>query len=746
MRTWAIAAVACVSACGGGGAQHDGGAGTGGVAGAAGMGVDAAAGAGAGSVGTGGSAGGTGGAPIGAAGTGGSAGASATGGSSGAGGRGGSAGTGGSGATGGSGGAQAGTGGMGAGAGGAGGLDPSGTLPDPTAPLPAGTWIDRTACRPPRPHGFGLLTHDKGGKLWGLAPTFNDEVGTLWEWDPAVQYFWERTPCVPESGWPRTEGYFGAFGYDRTAGRFVIAGSQANVGDELWLGPTATTSVWSVTPAVYSIVADWPETNMVFDPHRNSMFLTWVRFDELRSGQTTWTAAIGPTGTGQVGPRTGPAGYDPERATFVMVSPDDGMATSEYPLAGGQWVDRSTATAPSDVHDVALWWNPMTARIDMLVVAGPVTAPQVSVYEWDHVQGKWNAIQPSPGSANPGGIGVIEAVSADQQGRLVAWLTPPGAESQLWSWDAGARSWVRLSPERWPTLWPSSESSVAVYDSIRQRVVFAGSGFQKEVMVLDWNGTDPVFADRRGAPTAAWPKNLEVIVGTYDRHRRRLVICGHPNPGTYSELWEWDGESGTWTNRTPATLPAVWPSCAGNTSMAYDAGRRRVVAWAASNLDAALWEQDPQTGAWQQPALPNDVRTQFLGSPTTVVYDEKRARVVVASAAPAIAEWDGSAWTMPVPRPTGPASSDSITSAYHARRGRVVLLTGPAGSRRLRTWDGTQLTDETPAAFTALKGSPGGGRSALLYDLARGNLMLLSGVSSPNGVDGFTHVFEGSVP
>ena len=476
--------------------------------------------------------------------------------------------------------------------------------------------------------------------------------------------------------------------------------------------------------------------------------MTWPRFDELRSGQTTWVSAIGPTTIGPDGLRTGPAGYDPERATFVMVSlPNEGMATWEYALGTGSWTDRSTATAPSDVWETSLWWNSATARIDMLVLAGPVLSPEVSVWEWNHVQGTWAAVLPSQGSSRPTGITRIEAISADtERGQLVAWFVTSALTVELWAWDAAARTWSRLSPDRWPTLWPPRIESIApVYDSVRQRMVFVGSGFQQEVVLLDWDGTAPVFTDRHGASPAAWPRNLEKVTAAYDRHRRRIVICGPPNPGQYAELWEWSGDSGTWTNLTPATLPATWPSCRSG-HMAYDAGRRRIVVWSDGILTSALWELDPQTGIWQRPPLPTEVDRLLSGLTTAIAYDEKRARIVITSTGLAIGEWDGSVWTLPAVGGAGqPTDFNGVTSTYDARHGRVVVMTtGFEGRRRLWSWDGARLVDETSAGFTNL----GASGSGLLYDLARGNLVWVGGlINAPNpNIDNFLHVFEGNLP
>ena len=70
-------------------------------------------------------------------------------------------------------------------------------------------------------------------------------------------------------------------------------------------------------------------------------------------------------------------------------------------------------------------------------------------------------------------------------------------------------------------------------------------------------------------------------------------------------------------------------------------------------------------------------------------------------------------------------------------------MTAPSTAWRLWTWDGTQLADATTAAFPVFTGGIGTA-TALLYDLGRGNLMLLGG-SAVSGTD-FLRVWEGALP
>jgi hypothetical protein len=567
----------------------------------------------------------------------------------------------------------------------------------------------------------------------------------LWQWDPAVRHFWNQTPCTVDDTWPVLQ--YGVLGYDPMGDRFVIPKSGAAPGDpDTWFGQLNGNGVTSWTNATDYVDVGGDATAIVFDPNKQSLFLTAPPFYALPPGGTVWSTSI--NGVQALFPRVdGPAGYDPVRSTFVMVVPNDtgiltGPATWEFSLAAQTWSVRSTEASPESGAE-ALWWDPETQVIGML--ASDQT--QMSVWSWDPVAATWNAVTPASGSSVPTGAISVRATSYDPvQKVLVAWVQV-GTDVSLWAWDGTSKTWTRLSPDRWPLLWPQMIGSYqGVYDTVRQRDLFVGTWFQQELVLLDWDGVSPVFTDRHVSPGDLWPKNLQHVTAALDRHRGKLMICGDPNPGTFSELWEWDVVAGGWTNLTPATAPANWPSC-GAAHMVYDAGRRRIVVGTDGILSSYVTELDPQTGAWQAQSLPTNVGRALAECPTTMVYDEQRQRVVIAVAAGTVAEWDGTTWTLPLnATPNGcPAPSPSLVGTYDARRSRVVLLMSDSSGnlQQLWTWDGAQLVNATPSP-AGLPVRPG---ATVIDDLGRGNLMVIGSSSDPASTLGqFLNVWEGALP
>ena len=347
-----------------------------------------------------------------------------------------------------------------------GGLDPAGLLPPPTASLPAGTWTDRSPCRPPSPYGFGKLAHDAQGRLWAVDSSNGDGSMALWQWDPAVRHFWNRTPCTVDDSWPVLQD--GVLGYDPPADRLVVAKYGALAGDPTtWFGQLqGNGAVWTDTTAYTDIGLDPDVTALVFDPHRQSLFVTAPPFYELPSGSTVWSSSI--SAPLSLFPLSqGPVGYDPERATFVMVLPNDGPATWEFSLAQQTWSVRSTETVPAD-GAAYLWWNPGSRVLSMLALRESQQAAgswDLSLWDWDPGPGTWGPIEPSSASSVPTGVERVYSLSFDPvQKRLVAWLQLSGTDVELWAWDGTSRTWTRLSPDRWPSLWPPWLESLQTSD------------------------------------------------------------------------------------------------------------------------------------------------------------------------------------------------------------------------------------------------------------------------------------------
>ena len=483
---------------------------------------------------------------------------------------------------------------------------------------------------------------------------------------------------------------------------------------------------------------------MIYDVKRHALIET-MAFSELPDGETTWSQLVPDAVIVPSPSLKGPATYDPSRGVFLMVSPNAGMETWEYTIATQTWTNRTPPPPLPPADDMALWWNPTTQNNGLLTGNNVATTPSVSVWTWDAVHGTWSAVDPSTAD-KPVGVYSIQGSTFDaSSGRLVTWvhhLTDGGSDTSLWSWDTSARRWSRLSPDPWTALWPPvSGQQAAVYDPVHKHSLFVTTGFNQPVQIFDWDGVSPTFVEHPAAKGAVWPPAMDAVTGAYDRHRRRFVMCGAPSSSSPSSFWEWDGETQRWTDLNPPTRPASGPYCGTGATMAYDSARKRILIW---NPDV-LWQLDPTVGTWERVTVPAEVSALFDGGqPSVLVYDERRARAVIASSQPAIAEWDGSQWSV-APNP-GTGDAHALMGTYDPRQERsvFVVLSMP---RQMFTWNGTQRVD-VPVTFGKASDSESmPGSAGIVYDLVRGNL-LLTGLSFETPIhigDSGMSVWEGAI-
>jgi cysteine-rich repeat protein len=209
----------------------------------------------------------------------------------------------------------------------------------------------------------------------------------------------------------------------------------------------------------------------------------------------------------------------------------------------------------------------------------------------------------------------------------------------------------------------------------------------------------------------------------YDAARGRMVMFGGINnvrdPTRYlDDTWEWDGKA--WLQVSVNS----GPSARGGHTMAYDAGRRKVVLLGgygreSVNDSATIWEWDGTR--WQRiSALSPGPRS--IGR---AVYDARRERIVLLGEEYHVWEWDGGrrTWTELIPAGATPTSSSfSGALTYDPVRGRVILYGGGGGD--LWEWDGTARNWAYIKPATAAP-TPSGVAS-MFYDLAQQRVVVVS--------------------
>lgn len=286
-------------------------------------------------------------------------------------------------------------------------------------------------------------------------------------------------------------------------------------------------------------------------------------------------------------------------------------------------------------------------------------------------------------------------------------------------------SWTSIAPGT-----PNARTSAALaYDAARGRIVLFGgvdSGTVKND-TWEWNGT----AWTNVTPPSGNPSIRYGAGMAYDASRRRIVLFGGRDgsglPTEYkNDTWEWDGR--VWTQVTP---PTGNPSPR-TTSLAYDAGRHRVVLFGGGKSGASnLVFND--TFEWDGQAWAN--RTLGSGNPpasadSSLAYDPVRGNVVLfelpqGGATNQTWVWNGMTWANVTPGSGNPTPRFAPVLAFDGAGGRVLLFGGSGASFFNDTWawNGSAWSNVTPAA-----GNPSGRVfHALAYDSARRRVVLVGG-------------------
>jgi hypothetical protein len=181
-------------------------------------------------------------------------------------------------------------------------------------------------------------------------------------------------------------------------------------------------------------------------------------------------------------------------------------------------------------------------------------------------------------------------------------LYEPGSTAhQTWELDPSAGAWVDRSSS------PAPAGIVAsfVWDPARQRGVLFGAS--STVEVWEWNGVSGHWLERLPAPGALWPAPRSGVAVTFDSSRGRPLLFGGtalsqpfnpelgppPPPKVLNDLWEWDGDLGTWLELDDGTCPAAPPG-SHSQALSFDVSRLRAVLYqggdGSSGPRSQVWE------------------------------------------------------------------------------------------------------------------------------------------------------------
>jgi hypothetical protein len=253
-----------------------------------------------------------------------------------------------------------------------------------------------------------------------------------------------------------------------------------------------------------------------------------------------------------------------------------------------------------------------------------------------------------------------------------------------------------------------------------------------------------------------WPPAMGMSPLVYDSVHERAVLFGGgyrydpgQGPQVFGDLWEWDGKTGVWQNRTPSPRPPEWPPPRFGHSLVFDARRGQVVVlggW--TYVDGAevpvadIWEWDSGRGTWRSrdPAsLPDKWPGSQFGA---VAYDPNRGVVFMHDGPQRRTwEWIGSSGELRDRTPRAPALFPPAMGAravYDPFRQRTLMVGWrPPESTTPEQPDLWEWNGDT-GVWVDLRGSLGGGREPfgrrsfeIAFDEVNRTVVLFGGLREP---------------
>ena len=588
---------------------------------------------------------------------------------------------------------------------------------------PAGTLTSRTPCPAPiawpQTLTFNEVTASYDSTRGRIVYTSHDAGGGpffLWDWDNASDAFTLRTQCGTNI--PRDDT---AAAYDPDIRAVLLLGGSSPVEihvDSGEIEPIPAPPVSTGATYFYDALAKGVIVTDVGTDHPPTE--TSMRWDDVAKA---WKPSG--VGLGYVGVFDEPWAVDSKREKLYVLS---GIgSTSSYLLeidvATGAAQTLMASQLPPEFADFAYRLAVYDSRRDRLVVVSGE-----GTWEWDIEANAWS----KAADANSAPLldnSMAAQIVFDEKAGLVTLFEQGKYEPQVWTWDGAA--WKAHRPPHiqhtWPALPYSSRTKempfTLTYDPDRRRTLLFAASDDEQTFgnTMEWDGRN--WVDRTPVDPTHSPPSRSNAALTYDTVRHRAVLYGDEKRGT--DVWEWDGEAGVWTNRTPSPLPSKWPFGDDFVRTAFNPATGTVFLY-----EGTTWQWSGAAGTWSESPA-GFVAVDLL----QLVFDERLGRIVLLGSsfgAFGTAAYDAGTQKWAVLHPAGmavsPIAAGVSGAAYDPVRGTIAVFGGasvPAKLVEYDTGDGT-VKDTTPSMVPAEWPSKSETAAAMAYDVDRGVLVILT--------------------
>ena len=290
------------------------------------------------------------------------------------------------------------------------------------------------------------------------------------------------------------------------------------------------------------------------------------------------------------------------------------------------------------------------------------------------------------------------------------------------------QTWTQKNPSAYPS---ARANPTTAYDSESDRIVlFGGSvGTTNYGDTWEYDLNTDTWTQKSPATT---PPARTASAMVYDSENDRIIMFGGYGTGSLNDTWEYDLNTNTWTNLSPANPP----SARRGHCMAYDRESGRIVLFA--GYDGAYrndtWEYDYSSNTWTQQSPSSNPPGGFIYDGMT--YDSGSDRVIAfggysgPSGGFSDQTWaydaNTTTWTLMSPS-SRPSARAGVQMAYDSMSDRVILFGGyRQASRYSDTWE-YDFSNDTWAQQTPNPYPTARGQGVLTYDAESDRCVLFGG-------------------
>jgi len=454
-------------------------------------------------------------------------------------------------------------------------------------------------------------------------------LSDTWELDPATHVWTSLAPAAS----PNARHDFGLVWDSARSKAVLFGGMQIDVSgvtgipkQDSWEWD-ASTSTWTERTSQGSKPAARYAHSMAFDGNRGRV-VVFGGFDIATGGSLNDVWEWDPTTGGWSQRMNGSEAGAPTARRYASMTSDDARGQLEL-VAGMSSYDPygKGGTGGIIIMPPGFYGSTGSSEVWELDPAKPAfkdrTAPlDVPTARWGHSM----AYYPPTGKTYLFGGG-------DQLTGLL--------HDDLWAWDG--KVWTQVTAD----VRPDGRTDTALaYDPARKSLLLFGGNSNNSGSSDTWEWT----------PSKGWSRLLpstspSAVFGhgmVTDTTRNKILLFGGVSPKWVAgadagatmmirtpyrtEVWEWDGDAMTWTNRTP-TVSSNAPAGRQYPLMAYDEGEKKLFLYDGSNYSGDMstyWEWDPISAGW---AMHSSGEYSINGYATLGTYDPIRRREVVLAQA-----------------------------------------------------------------------------------------------------------------